>query len=419
MSDCLQTAKYTTTVRDARGVVVGDDNTIYQYFLADERYRFLTDKLYAFTTLIEEKTQGFVGRQFVFDALDAFLREHDRGYFVVQGEPGIGKTALVAQLVKTRRYTHHFNDAPQGIVKPDQFLENICVQLIARYKLDRFYSSLEARRDSGYLAELLEEVSAKLDEGQRAVILVDALDEAERPFDPRANVLYLPSRVPRGVYFAVTHRPVADLPLQVEALEQHLYLEADSEGNLLDVRSYLEQAAQLESIEAQLDTEGIDVKDFVQLLLEKSEGNFMYLHYVVPEIEARKYPGLRVEDLPQGLMGYYERHWRQMRTMDEDIWIKYRQPAICFLAAAQEPISVEQLASFSRLPVARVRAVLRDWREFLNAEQIEDTKKYRVYHTSFQDFLRQKDEVGEVDLTRTHSDIADMLLKEWQRDQRE
>ena len=75
MSDCLQTAKYTTTVRDARGVVVGDDNTIYQYFLADERYRFLTDKLYAFTTLIEEKTQGFVGRQFVFDALDAFILE--------------------------------------------------------------------------------------------------------------------------------------------------------------------------------------------------------------------------------------------------------------------------------------------------------------------------------------------------------
>ena len=54
-----------------------------------------------FDTLIAEKTKDFVGRQFVFDALDSFLSEEKSGYFVIRGEPGIGKSALMGQLVKT------------------------------------------------------------------------------------------------------------------------------------------------------------------------------------------------------------------------------------------------------------------------------------------------------------------------------
>ena len=322
---------------------------------------------------------------------------------------------MISQLIKIRGHIHHFNYTSLGIVKPEQFLENVCVQLIARYRLDRFYNLLEARRDGGYLSGLLEEVSAKLGDGQQAVILVDALDEAERAFDPRANVLYLPSHLPKGVYFVVTRRPVADFPLQVEVPERTFYLEADSEGNLLDVQLYLKKAAEREGIRAQLQAEGMSVEDFVHVLLDKSEGNFMYLRYVVPDIEAGKYPSLKLEELPHGLMGYYERHWRQMRTMDEETWINYRQPVICFLATALEPITVEQLATFSRLTVPRVKAALRDWREFLDKEQIEGTKKYRIYHTSFQEFLRKKDEVGEVDLAQTHGDIADVLLEEWRK----
>ena len=415
MVESQQSPKYRIKAKDARGVVIGDDNTIYQYFLAQDRYHFLTAKLYTFTTLIEEKTRGFIGRDFVFEALDTFLQKYDRGYFVVQGEPGIGKTAMISQLIKIRGHIHHFNYTSLGIVKPEQFLENVCVQLIARYRLDRFYNLLEARRDGGYLSGLLEEVSAKLGDGQQAVILVDALDEAERAFDPRANVLYLPSHLPKGVYFVVTRRPVADFPLQVEVPERTFYLEADSEGNLLDVQLYLKKAAEREGIRAQLQAEGMSVEDFVHVLLDKSEGNFMYLRYVVPDIEAGKYPSLKLEELPHGLMGYYERHWRQMRTMDEETWINYRQPVICFLATALEPITVEQLATFSRLTVPRVKAALRDWREFLDKEQIEGTKKYRIYHTSFQEFLRKKDEVGEVDLAQTHGDIADVLLEEWRK----
>ena len=130
------TSKYFTTIKDARGTVIGEQNTIYQTFLSDQ-YAPLAHKLITFTTLIEEKPLGFVGRRFVFDALDQLLARTPSGYFIVKGEAGIGKSALMAHLVKADQCGHHFVVSTQGINRADQFLENVCAQLIARYKLGR------------------------------------------------------------------------------------------------------------------------------------------------------------------------------------------------------------------------------------------------------------------------------------------
>lgn len=63
----------------------------------------IRDQIRDFSLRISEKTKGFVGRQFVFDALDQFLEREPCGYFMVRGEPGIGKTSLAAQLIKNLR----------------------------------------------------------------------------------------------------------------------------------------------------------------------------------------------------------------------------------------------------------------------------------------------------------------------------
>lgn len=56
----------------------------------------IRDDIRDFTRYIEEKTRGFVGRQFVFDAVGQFVNNNPRGYFFVRGDPGIGKSALAA-----------------------------------------------------------------------------------------------------------------------------------------------------------------------------------------------------------------------------------------------------------------------------------------------------------------------------------
>jgi len=95
----------------------------------------IRDQIRDYTSYIEEKTQGFVGRQFVFDAIDQFINKNSRGYVLVRSDPGIGKTALAAQIVKKRGYIHHFNIRPEGVNKASDFLKNVCAQLIAVYDL--------------------------------------------------------------------------------------------------------------------------------------------------------------------------------------------------------------------------------------------------------------------------------------------
>ncbi|MDM8528508.1 hypothetical protein QUF58_09895 [Anaerolineales bacterium HSG24] len=154
-------------------------------------------RIYDFSNLIEEKTRDFVGRAFVFQAIDAFIDNNPRGYFFIRGEPGIGKSSLSARLVSQRGYLHHFNVLGEGINKPSDFLANVCAQLIARYHLD--YQSLPqgATENSNILNKLLREAVEKLSPDEKIIILVDALDESYTNSHPKGvNLLYLPTYLP-------------------------------------------------------------------------------------------------------------------------------------------------------------------------------------------------------------------------------
>ncbi|MFF4361618.1 hypothetical protein [Streptomyces sp. NPDC001604] len=388
---------------------IGDNNTIYQHFHS-ERFAPLAQKLISFSDLIEERTDGFVGRRFVSDAVDAFLRTHRSGYLVIEGEPGVGKTSLLAHLVKTRGFPHHFVVATLGVNRAEQFLESVCAQLIVGHAVDgRSWLPPEASRDGSYLAALLGQISREREPGSQIVVLVDALDEAVVSADVRENVLFLPPSLPDGVFFVVTTRPRdrGDLRLRADRLE-FFTLDARSSANQADVRRYLEEFAERPAMRRRLAELGVVPVYFAESLAEKAEGNFMYLHHVLPAIEEGRLGAGGLGELPQGLRAYYDSHWRQMRATDG--WLAYRQPVIVHLAAAREPIGVSQLAEWTGLSAGRVGETLRAWREFVQIEVIEGTPRYRIYHASFQDFLRGKDETREIDLADTHRRIAEHLL---------
>jgi hypothetical protein len=50
----------------------------------------------------------------------------------------------------------------------------------------------------------------------------------------------------------------------------------------------------------------------VQALADKSENNFMYIRYVLPELARGAYAGIDLRQLPVGLKGYYRDHWDRM-----------------------------------------------------------------------------------------------------------
>lgn len=398
MSD--SSSKYDAHVQDSQGTVIGEHNTIYQYFQLPA-HAGLAKRHISFVSLIADKTKGFVGRQFVFDALDGFLRKNKSGYFVIKGEPGIGKTAILAQLVKTRGYPHHFNVAPQNIRTPRQFLANVCAQIIARYDLPHEFLPDDTTEDSSFLVQCLEEAAAK-SENRPVVLVVDALDESERlGLPPRVNNLYLPPSLPEGAYVVVTSRPLDDLKLIVSN-SQSLFLEPDSENNLLDIRAYIEHYFQTNArLRNRLKQWQISKEVFIEALMQKSEGNFIYLHYILPAIAAGRFQRGTVDELPQGLQAYYRGHWNQMQIAEANEFDDLYAPVVCVLAVAREPVTVEQLHKWTGKDVAKIRRAIAQWREFLEESNVAGLHYYRLYHTSFQDFLRQM-----VDLKRFHKLIA-------------
>jgi hypothetical protein len=99
------------------------------------------DKIIDYRELIERATAGFVGRQWVRDAVDRFLRAPGPRTFLLKGEPGCGKTAFLASLVRERGYPHHFigKGSLTGLApsldwrNPVRFAESIGYQLLRDY----------------------------------------------------------------------------------------------------------------------------------------------------------------------------------------------------------------------------------------------------------------------------------------------
>ncbi len=109
----------------------------------------------------------------------------------------MGKSALAAKYILEHQAPCYFNVLAEGRNRSEFFLESIREQLIRRYQLQG--------AEKANLAALLEKASQKLLDGERLVIVVDALDEVEQ--EPGKNLLYLPITMPDRVYFLLTRRP--------------------------------------------------------------------------------------------------------------------------------------------------------------------------------------------------------------------
>jgi AAA ATPase domain len=366
-------------------------------------------KVLDFERLVDERTRNFIGRDFIFHAVDELLQdpEFPSGYILIRGEPGIGKTALLSQLVKTRGYVHHFNIAPQNIRSTKVFLENVSAQLIVRYQLSHAILPPEATQDSAFLTQLLTEAASAAG-GQPVVVLVDALDEAEDTgLAATANRLFLPAVLPENVFFVLTSREQIDYRHDVDRRED-LYLRDDDPQNLDDVRAYVRRflGAHQEQMTARIAAWELGTDQFVELLTDNSQGNFMYLVHVLKDIRTGTLSPQtmdNIQDLPRGLRAYYQRHWRTMRAQDQDRFERIYEPVLRILATVREPVSLDAVREWTGSDPARILEVIRDWRPFLNETPSATAEPlYRVYHASFQDFLAEEG----VGLKAYHEKIA-------------
>lgn len=368
--------------------------------------------------MIADKTEDFVGREYVFNEINSFITSNSKGYFTVIGDPGQGKSAILAKYVQNTSCIAYFNSVLDGLNRTEQFLESICNQLIERYQLDYHSLPTNATQDGKFLERLLNESVQKESENP-IIIVVDALDEVDQSsYRGVSNILFLPSHLPNGVYFILTLRRGVDVPMTVYTPSQSLNLlddkyQADSER---DVRTYIQnRVKKSEKLRLQILERKETVADFTNKISNKSENNFMYLRYVLSDIEKGEYKDLTLEQFPKGLQSYYMFHWRRMGMTDDPLPVE-KIKIVIVLAAVKQAVSQRKVCDYSRESPLTVQDILLKWRQFLHEIMKDNEKRYGIYHSSYQDFLHGLTENDyPVTFQEVHRNISQVDSNLWKK----
>lgn len=268
---------------------------------------------------------------------------------------------------------------------------------------------------------------------ERLVVLVDALDELRFSLaepDILRALSELPE-IPPNLRFVVSSRPD---PFLSRLLARHdvreLPLLVASQENLNDLRVYAEKVVNIKALSQSLVEFGQEPDMFLEELLAKAAGNFLYLKSVLRAIlEALELPAhhnrlpllLQVRELPDDLGALYASFLSVIvgsvarSGFGAAAWRTYLKPLLGSLAVAFQPLSEEQLAGFTQLEVEDVRHLLRELRQFV--EPVGSPALHRIYHTSFAEYLldRHRNKAYWIDARRAHARIADYYRADSQR----
>ena len=405
-----------------------------------------------FEKIIQEKSHNFVGREFVFTAINNFLHRHNQGYFTIIGAPGSGKSAILAKYVTNNPQVIYYNAELEGKNRADEFLRNICTQLINQYSLN--YTSLpdNATEGSWFFSSLLQQISDELEPDQKLIIAIDGLNCIDRNSQPPGtNLFYLPRYLPDGVYFLLTRRPFLreKSGLLIETPSQSLDLADYPEQNRQDIQAYIqnyltpltplpyegrgeqdyspplqgEGLGERSNLKSWLSNYQISEQEFCvdaeQLavrhrLTTLSENNFMYLSQIISAIPSLRdatrtisfpaercananaenfYPEpFQYNQLPPGLEAYYQQHLHKMIPPEQGT--QYNIDVLNVLIQQQKAISVDALTQ-SAAGIA----------------QIIDTDEYEVEEVleNWLEFLQQQRIASETYYSLYHSNFRDWL----------
>lgn len=378
-----------------------------------------------FSKRIQELTSEFVGREWLLRQVTDFLHNDTKSYLVIVGEAGIGKSAISARLLQLENiHAYHFCSVLEGgKLEPNPFVVSLSTQLsrrlpgFAEHIVERAPASITGNVNVGELKdgiaagvfieqfivqtksateafqylvrEPLEGWIARHNPATPITILVDSLDEAVR-LDRNPNILdliKLAQDLPEQVRWLLTSRPgwhLTTLPgARIEMLDR-------SDDNMRDVQMFIANVLGEPAISAALQANGQDVRLLTEELQRRSGGNFLYLRFVFAgmrnDAAAGRVPGA-VDRLPVGLDGVYKEFLERAVSDKSDEWSQKYRPVLGILATTQESLSLPQLSALSGISAQLVNDVIVSLRELLDLPAADESGTYRIFHTSFKDFL--------------------------------
>jgi hypothetical protein len=373
---------------------------------------------------INRLTEGFVGREWLFDAIDDWLEREAERFFILTGEPGVGKSAIAARLTQVRKDTaaYHFCIAgSNSTVVPGTALRSLAAQLGDRLpgygqalantvkpmhlsvQVDIDVKTMTGGQITGVVINHLHagDPEEELDILLRAplaelpappapvLILVDSLDEAVT-YRGQVNLVTLLAEVddlPPWVRFVCTSRPEQRVLRYFDGLARHV-LTAESQMNLEDIARYITYRVAKDGMPARLQAAEIEPEYLADALAKLAGGNFLYAKVLLNDAEAGRQPLDDLEALPQSLDEIYHGFLTRFTVRE---WEERYQPLLGVLAVAQEPLVEDQLASFVGLSPTKVRQRLGVLIQFLESRKNQlGVETYTLFHASLRLYLTDK-----------------------------
>ncbi|MCJ7481761.1 MAG: hypothetical protein MUO31_02225 [Thermodesulfovibrionales bacterium] len=353
--------------------------------------RITNPDLELFREKVETLTENFKGRVAAQKQLGEFFR-NGQGTFFVWGGPGIGKSALLAQVFKLFRAGDSL-EGKASLDNPIHLLEYFIRRGTEYASVIRFLRYLNQKLDAAYglkglglgekETELWEQLQARLnaigeqDNPAPAMLLVDGLDE-----HPELRKYIPESRGWLKIMISSRRQPEVEGWARERDRERSSSLELGPlSGN--DVRALLYDVVDKYQ-------EGFTA-EYVQAVIERSEGNPLYLKLLCDQLFSAGGQVGSVREIPARMTDLYRQTMKRVSNEGKEPEVV---TLLCLLAEAKESLSIDVIAEFLALPKVRVESLVDLTRELLYEDPaMPEVDDYQLFHESLREWLRENFQV--------------------------
>ena len=335
---------------------------------------------------IEELTETFKGRTFEREKLLQFVINESKGYCSIQGNPGIGKSALIAQFFKDLRAS----DKAKNVNVVEYFIRRGTAQAQTEYLLnylikrtdELFPQGKEVRAEGKMVFEIQQQLFSKWrlwsehSNGKKLLFLIDGLDEGVEnnivSYLPRENfqdILIIYGSRPGG------HKTIDELWVTLP-LESHSKIELSGLSKE-DIRALIYEVANKYDLEKD--------SEWIEAVQKRSQGNPLYLKLLCDSIENG---GIALNDLnalPSKIDEYYKAILlRYAQDPDGDALLA----GLYTFAAAKDYLTMAHLGLINQLGDATLERIGSTLKEVLYENPLtEDVLDFQLFHESFREYL--------------------------------
>ncbi|MFD3393417.1 NACHT domain-containing protein [Aquirufa sp. OSTEICH-129V] len=336
---------------------------------------------------IEELTETFKGRTLERDKILQFVVQKSKGYFSIQGNPGIGKSALIAQILKDLRA----HSGLKNIKVIEYFIrrgtQQAQVEYLFNYLIRRTDEVFEDGRDICSEGKMVFDLQNQLfskwrlweeqNNGQQLLFLIDGLDEGVEsnlvtylPRENFENILFIYGSRPGG------HKSIDDLWGQLPVLN-HTKLELSGLG-VEDIRALIYEVANKYDLNRE--------SPWVDAVQIRSQGNPLYLKLLCDAIENGSISLNDINALPKEIDEYYNAILLRYAqdTIDGDALLT----GLFTFAAAKDYLTFAHLGLINQLGQSSIQRIGSTLKEVLIENPLtEDVLDFQLFHESFREYL--------------------------------